>query len=55
MSQPIRIATVVAATAAVAAGSYALYFDYQRRNNPEFRKQIRMSRILALPDERGLY
>jgi import receptor subunit TOM20 len=43
MSQPARIATTVLASAAVLAGSYAIYFDYQRRNNPEFRKQIRMS------------
>jgi hypothetical protein len=47
MSQPARIATTVLASAAVLAGSYALYFDYQRRNNPEFRKQIRMSPLLS--------
>jgi import receptor subunit TOM20 len=43
MSQSVRIATAVAATATVLAGSYALYFDYQRRHNPDFRRQIRMS------------
>jgi hypothetical protein len=43
MSNPTRIATTVLASAAVLAGSYALYFDYQRRNNPEFRKSIRTS------------
>ena len=43
MSSTARIATTVAASAAVLAGSYALYFDYQRRNNPEFRKQISTS------------
>jgi len=47
MAQPARIATTVLASAAVLAGSYALYFDYQRRNNPEFRKSIRMS-LLSL-------
>ncbi|KAK3901613.1 mitochondrial outer membrane translocase complex, subunit Tom20 domain-containing protein [Staphylotrichum tortipilum] len=40
--------TVVAATAAVAAVTagvvaYAAYFDYRRRNSPEFRKQLRRS------------
>ena len=43
MSNPTRIATTVLASAAVLAGSYALYFDYQRRNNPEFRKSISVS------------
>lgn len=45
MAQPLRIAAVTAATATVLFGSYAVYFDYQRRHNPEFRRKIRTSPV----------
>ncbi|SCW01326.1 LAFE_0D10110g1_1 [Lachancea fermentati] len=44
MSQPgpvTRILAVSGITAAVAMAGYALYFDHQRRNNPEFRKNLK--------------
>ncbi|KXX83317.1 Mitochondrial import receptor subunit tom20 [Madurella mycetomatis] len=42
-SQPVVVAT--AAVAAVATGvlAYAVYFDYRRRHDPEFRRQLRRS------------
>lgn len=54
-SQPnyfVTAAKVAAATVGVlsAAGvSYALYFDYKRRNDPVFRKKLRTSSLYPLP------
>ncbi|QEU59711.1 Tom20 [Kluyveromyces lactis] len=36
-----RILTIAGVTVATAVAGYAAYFDYQRRNNPEFRKQLK--------------
>jgi import receptor subunit TOM20 len=36
-----QIALLTAATAVTGLVGYAVYFDYMRRNNPEFRKNIR--------------
>ncbi|SMN17989.1 similar to Saccharomyces cerevisiae YGR082W TOM20 Component of the TOM (translocase of outer membrane) complex responsible for recognition and initial import steps for all mitochondrially directed proteins [Maudiozyma saulgeensis] len=36
-----RIFTVTTVLAAVSTVGYALYFDYQRRNNPEFRHNVK--------------
>ena len=44
MSSSLRPSTVVAATVGTAVTgflAYALYFDYRRRNDPEFRKQLK--------------
>lgn len=44
MSSSVRPATIAAiSVGAVAAGvlAYALYFDHKRRNDPEFRKQLK--------------
>lgn len=44
MSQPSPIARILAitgVTTAVALAGYALYFDHQRRSNPEFRKNLK--------------
>ncbi|KAI0525771.1 mitochondrial import receptor subunit tom-20 [Xylaria bambusicola] len=41
MVQPSTIATISVATAATGLIAYALYFDYQRRANPNFRKTLR--------------
>ncbi|KAK4103507.1 protein import receptor MAS20 [Parathielavia hyrcaniae] len=45
MSSTTSRTAVVATVAAVAAGvlGYAAYFDYRRRNSPEFRRQLRRS------------
>ncbi|KAJ4300187.1 mitochondrial import receptor subunit tom20 [Collariella sp. IMI 366227] len=50
-----RVAVVATATvAAVAAGvlAYAAYFDYRRRNDPEFRRSLRRSHRRAHRDEK---
>lgn len=51
MSSTLRPSTVVAATVGTAVTgflAYAVYFDYKRRNDPEFRKQLkRQSRRTA--------
>ena len=36
-----KIFTVTTALATISAVGYAIYFDYQRRNNPEFRHNVR--------------
>lgn len=36
-----RALTITGVLAALSLTSYAVYFDYQRRTNPEFRKQLR--------------
>ncbi|CAR24239.1 Mitochondrial import receptor subunit TOM20 [Lachancea thermotolerans] len=36
-----RILAVTGLTATVAIAGYAAYFDYQRRNNPDFRKSLK--------------
>ncbi|KAG0668016.1 hypothetical protein C6P45_005152 [Maudiozyma exigua] len=36
-----KIFTVTTALAAISAVGYAIYFDYQRRNNPEFRHNVK--------------
>lgn len=36
-----RAITITSAIAAISAVGYAIYFDYQRRNNSEFRKSLR--------------
>lgn len=36
-----RIAAITAGTTLVGLLGYAVYFDYQRRNNPEFRKSLK--------------
>ncbi|KAI1422410.1 mitochondrial import receptor subunit tom-20 [Xylaria sp. FL1777] len=41
MVQSSTIATISVATAATGLLAYALYFDYQRRANPDFRKNLR--------------
>ncbi|KAI0811633.1 mitochondrial import receptor subunit tom-20 [Xylaria sp. FL0064] len=41
MVQPSTIATISVATAATGLLAYAVYFDYQRRANPNFRKNLR--------------
>ncbi|KAJ8106852.1 hypothetical protein ONZ43_g6919 [Nemania bipapillata] len=41
MVQPSTIATISVATAATGLLAYAVYFDYQRRKNPDFRKTLR--------------
>ncbi|KAI0875844.1 mitochondrial import receptor subunit tom-20 [Hypoxylon argillaceum] len=41
MVQPSTIATISVATAAAGLLAYAVYFDYQRRKNPDFRKTLR--------------
>ncbi|KAI1197919.1 mitochondrial import receptor subunit tom-20 [Nemania serpens] len=41
MVQPSTIATISVATAATGLLAYAFYFDYQRRANPNFRKNLR--------------
>ncbi|KAI1435677.1 mitochondrial import receptor subunit tom-20 [Xylaria sp. CBS 124048] len=41
MVQPGTIATLSVATAATGLIAYAVYFDYQRRANPNFRKSLR--------------
>ncbi|KAI1108270.1 mitochondrial import receptor subunit tom-20 [Nemania sp. NC0429] len=41
MVQPNTIVTISAATAAAGLLAYAVYFDYQRRANPDFRKNLR--------------
>jgi len=35
-----QVAGITALTAVTGLLGYAIYFDYQRRNNPEFRKGI---------------
>lgn len=42
-----RIVASAAAAAALGFVSYALYFDYKRRNDPVFRKRLRQSPRLA--------
>ncbi|KAI8956228.1 hypothetical protein F4801DRAFT_6178 [Xylaria longipes] len=41
MVQPSTIATISAATAVTGLLAYALYFDHQRRADPDFRKNLR--------------
>ncbi|KAI1819566.1 mitochondrial import receptor subunit tom-20 [Xylaria intraflava] len=41
MVQSSTIATISVATAATGLLAYAFYFDYQRRANPDFRKNLR--------------
>jgi import receptor subunit TOM20 len=36
-----QIVLLTAATAVTGLVGYAVYFDYMRRNNPDFRKNIR--------------
>ncbi|KXS17885.1 hypothetical protein M427DRAFT_54135 [Gonapodya prolifera JEL478] len=58
MTDPSDTATVrnvlFAATAVVAAGvvAYALYFDYQRRNDPNFRRKLKAQRKKAAVDQK---
>jgi hypothetical protein len=40
-SRPATIAIASLATAAALFTGYAVYFDYQRRNNAKFRKSLR--------------
>ncbi|KAL2127070.1 hypothetical protein VTI74DRAFT_11381 [Chaetomium olivicolor] len=50
-----RVVTIATATvAAVAAGvlAYAAYFDYRRRHDPEFRRQLRRSQRRAARAEK---
>lgn len=44
-----QIALITAGTLATGALGYAIYFDYMRRNSPEFRRSLRMSSIPAMP------
>lgn len=37
---PGKVIGAVAATAAVGLAGYALWFDYERRHNPEFRRRL---------------
>ncbi|KAH9874618.1 hypothetical protein IAQ61_003808 [Plenodomus lingam] len=39
--KPGTIAAIVAGTAATGFLAYAVYFDHKRRNDPEFRKQLK--------------
>ncbi|KAK7207559.1 hypothetical protein BZA70DRAFT_271623 [Myxozyma melibiosi] len=39
----MRTSVAIASAAALGAVSYAIYFDYQRRNSPEFRRRLRKS------------
>ncbi|KAI1034016.1 hypothetical protein LB505_003228 [Fusarium chuoi] len=41
MVQPTTLVTASVATAAAAIVGYAIYFDYQRRNQAEFRRNLR--------------
>jgi import receptor subunit TOM20 len=43
-------ATVLTAAAVVATGvvAYAVYFDYKRRNDADFRRKLRASTCLTL-------
>ncbi|KAI1470630.1 mitochondrial import receptor subunit tom-20 [Daldinia caldariorum] len=41
MVQPSTILTISAATAATGILAYAIYFDYQRRADPNFRRNLR--------------
>jgi import receptor subunit TOM20 len=47
-----QVAGITALTAVTGLLGYAIYFDYQRRNNPEFRKGI--SEPLATRPRAGL-
>jgi import receptor subunit TOM20 len=40
--------TVAAVTAAVGLATYAVYFDYKRRNDVEFRKKLSKFHFLIL-------
>ncbi|KAJ2803103.1 mitochondrial import receptor subunit tom20 [Coemansia guatemalensis] len=42
-----QIAVTASVTAVVAAVGYAAYFDYNRRNNPQFRRRLRRDRKKA--------
>ncbi|CDO92382.1 unnamed protein product [Kluyveromyces dobzhanskii CBS 2104] len=37
----VRVLVATGVSVAAALAGYAAYFDYQRRNNPEFRKQLK--------------
>jgi len=39
--------TIAAVTAAVGLAAYAVYFDYKRRNDVDFRKKLSKSPCLA--------
>lgn len=39
--RPGTIAAIVAGTAATGFLAYAVYFDHKRRNDPDFRKQLK--------------
>lgn len=40
MKSALIVLSSLAAAACVSAVGYAFYFDYKRRSDPEFRKQI---------------
>lgn len=41
MVQPSTVVAITLSTAATGLLTYAVYFDYRRRNDPEFRRQLR--------------
>jgi MAS20 protein import receptor len=42
-----QILTIGTAVAVLGVASYAVYFDYARRTDPQFRKKLRQSPVLA--------
>ncbi|KAK4110002.1 protein import receptor MAS20 [Canariomyces notabilis] len=51
-SRPVVIATATVAAIATGVLAYAVYFDYRRRHDPEFRRQLRRSNRRAARSEK---
>ena len=47
MAQTTNYVALTAVTVAVGLAAYAVYFDYKRRNDVEFRKKLRPSSVFS--------